>query len=121
LTRDKYLWLTDLHLWSWDRYKLLGTILDQKPKGVFLTGDISNSSQTLIWDLDFLGSKVGRPIYFVLGNHDLHFSSIEKTHVQIRELCKKHKNLIWMDEAGIIPLNEEVCCIGNMGWYSASA
>lgn len=117
--RFKYLWLTDVHLWPWNKYSLLNSILDQKPKGVFLTGDISNSAQTLIWDLDFLGPRIGRPLYFVIGNHDLHFSNIEKTHAELRNLCKKHKNLIWMDEAGIVPLNEEACCIGNMGWYDA--
>jgi UDP-2,3-diacylglucosamine pyrophosphatase LpxH len=119
LARDKYIWLTDTHVYPWNRYKLLSTILDQKPKAVFLTGDLSNSSQTLIDDLDFLGSRIGRPFYFILGNHDFHFSSIEETHSNIRKVCQKHKNIVWIDEAGIIPLTDEVCCIGNMGWYDA--
>lgn len=117
--RNPYLWLTDTHLMPWARYKMLNTILDAKPKGVFLTGDISNSSQTLIGDLDFLGQRIGRPLYFTLGNHDIHFSSFEKTHSKVRELCLRHKNLHWMDEAGIIPLNEEVCVIGHGSWYDA--
>jgi UDP-2,3-diacylglucosamine pyrophosphatase LpxH len=119
MQRDKYIWLTDTHVYPWNRYKLLSTILDQRPKGVFITGDISNSSQTLIADLDFLGARIGRPLYFVPGNHDFHFSSMERTLSNIRKVCKKHKNLVWMDEAGIIPITEEVCCIGNMGWYDA--
>jgi predicted phosphodiesterase len=117
--RKKYLWLTDSHLYPWNRFKILNIILDQSPYGIFLTGDISNSSQTLIADLDFLGSRIGRPVYFILGNHDISFSSFIETFSNIRKVCQKHKNLIWMDESGIVPINEEVCCIGNMGWYDA--
>jgi len=117
-TRQKYLWFTDTHLLPFNRFKMLNTILDEKPAGVFLTGDISNSSYTLMGDLDFLGKRIGRPLYFVLGNHDYHFSSIHKTHQGVRELCQKHRNLIWMTEADIVPLNEEVALIGSEGWYS---
>lgn len=115
--KNRYLWLTDTHLWPWDRNNLLKIIINQNPKGVFLTGDISNSAYTLIHDLDFLGPRIERPLYFVIGNHDLHFSNIENTHAEIRNLCKKYKNLIWMDEVDILQLNEDTCCIGNMGWY----
>jgi UDP-2,3-diacylglucosamine pyrophosphatase LpxH len=117
--REKRLWMTDLHLFPWNRYKLLNIILDKKVKSVFLTGDISNSSQTLIADLEFLGKRIGRPLYFTTGNHDLHFSSIVETKNNIRKVCQKYKNLIWIDEAGIIPINDEVCCLGEMGWYDA--
>lgn len=116
---DKYLWLTDCHLWSWNRYKLLRTILDQKPKGVFITGDISNCSQTLIWDLDFLGERVGRPIYFIPANHDYYLSSFKETNDKIHQLSLKHKNLIWMEEIDLAPLNDEACVIGSTGWYDA--
>lgn len=117
--QQKYLWLTDTHLLPYNRRKMLNSILDRKPAGVFLTGDISNSSQTLIGDLTFLGERVGRPLFFVMGNHDRHFSSFAKTNQAVRELCQRHPNLIRMDEAGIIPLNEHTCVIGAEGWYDA--
>jgi len=120
MQRHLYLWITDTHLLPWQRYKMLGAIHDQKPSGVFITGDISNSAQTLLGDLEFLGKRIGRPIYFTIGNHDLHGSSIEKTYAGIRELVAKYNNLVWMDKSDIIPLNEETCCIGHMGWYNGT-
>jgi 3',5'-cyclic-AMP phosphodiesterase len=119
MTRFKYVFYTDTHLLPFNRYKMLSSILDEKPSGVFLTGDISHSGYTLIGDLEFFGKRIGRPLYFVLGNHDFFGSSFDKVHVQVRSLCKQYKNLIWMNEAGTIALNEETALIGKMGWYDA--
>jgi len=118
MKRFKYLWLTDPHLLPWNRYRMLGSILDEKPVGVFATGDLSYGP-TLISDLEFLGKRIGRPFYFVLGNHDYHGSSFVEVHRKIRELCEKYRNLIWMTDAGVISLTEEVAVIGAEGWYDA--
>jgi len=117
--RSRYIWLTDTHLLPWQRYKLLNRILDEKPAGVIITGDISHAGFLLLGDLEFLGKRIGRPLYFVLGNHDLWLSSFNEIHQGIRNLCAKYKNLVWMNEAGIVPLNEETAVIGHDGWYSA--
>jgi 3',5'-cyclic-AMP phosphodiesterase len=119
MTRDKYLWLTDCHLFPWQRYRLLGRILDEKPKGVIITGDISHAGQLVLGDLDFLGKRIGRPLYFITGNHDLLFSSFQTIYEGIRKLCAKHKNLIWLTESEVISLTEEVSLIGIEGWYDA--
>jgi predicted phosphohydrolase len=119
MDRKKHLWITDVHLLPFSRRKMLNIILDQKPARVFLTGDISNCAQTLYGDLAFLGQRIGRPLLFVLGNHDYHASDIKSVHREVRRLCKQYKNLIWMDEAGIVPLNEETCVLGHGGWYDA--
>lgn len=119
IKKRRYIWHTDTHIWPWDRFKFLNSILDSKSCAVFLTGDISNSAWSCLKDLEFLGKRAGRPIYFVLGNHDYHFSNIEFVHKEIRRLCSKYKNLIWLTEANIISLNEEVAIIGQEGWYDA--
>jgi predicted phosphohydrolase len=116
--RGKYLWITDTHTKIFDRYKLLNTILDANPVAVMMTGDISEGFAFLS-DLDFLGRKIGRPLYLICGNHELWGSSFAKTHQGIRNLTDKHKNLIWMDQAGIVPINEETCLIGRGNWYDA--
>jgi 3',5'-cyclic-AMP phosphodiesterase len=118
MNRSKYLWLTDTHIKFFGRYKLLNTILDQKPNGVFITGDISEGF-TFLSDLEFLGQKIGRPFYFVRGNHELWGSSFDKVNEGIRKLSAQYSNLIWMTDAGIVPLNEETCLIGMDGWYDA--
>jgi 3',5'-cyclic-AMP phosphodiesterase len=114
--RRKYIWLTDTHIKIYGRYKLLNTILDQNPYGVFLTGDISEGF-SFLHDLRFLGERIGRPLYFVHGNHELWGSSFKKVHEGIRKLCAEYKNLIWMTDNGIIPLNDQTAIIGNEGWY----
>lgn len=114
--RAKYLWITDPHLLPWNRYKMLNTILDEKPRAVFITGDISYGP-TLIQDLEFLGKRAGRPIYFTLGNHDYHWSSFNSVHEKVRSLCKEYKNLIWMTDSGPVSITDEVAIIGTEGWY----
>lgn len=118
MKKNTYVWLTDTHTKIFGRYKMLSNILDRKPTAVFLTGDISEG-YAFLSDLEFLGKKIGRPLYFVLGNHEYWGSSFDKVQFGVRELCAKYKNLIWMDESGIIALNEETCLIGRGNWYDA--
>jgi predicted phosphohydrolase len=119
--KDKYLWYTDTHLDkvpAWTKRKFAKHIGKANAKGIFLTGDISNGRNT-IDDLELLSDNTSSPIYFVLGNHDYHWSSRQKTHDKIRKLCQKRPNLIWMTEAGVVHINEEVALIGTEGWYDA--
>jgi predicted phosphohydrolase len=120
MDKQKYLWLTDTHLKPWTRKKLLNLILDNKSKGVFITGDISHSAPTCINDLEFLGKRAGRKIYFVLGNHDYWLSDMSKVHNDVRSLCQKYKNLVWMTESEVQPINDDVALIGAEGWYDAN-
>lgn len=119
--KNKYLWYTDTHLdkvTPWRKYSFLKYLEKENPVGIILTGDISNGRKTEE-DLSRIADAVSCPIYFVLGNHDYHHSSIAKTHDKIRKLCLKYPNLIWMTEAGVVPINEEVAFIGTEGWYDA--
>lgn len=119
--KDKYLWFTDTHLDKvvpWKLVKFVAHILKENPKGIFLTGDISNGFLTPA-HLKLLATFIKCPIYFVLGNHDYHYSSIDKIHQKVRDLCKEYPNLIWMTDAGVVHLNEEVALIGTEGWYDA--
>lgn len=119
--KDKYLWYTDTHLdkvLPWKLIKFVGHALNERPKGIFLTGDISTGIITP-QHLALLAKLVKCPIYFVLGNHDYHFTSIEKVHEKVRRLCKKYPNLIWLTDAKPVPLSSEVGLIGTEGWYDA--
>lgn len=118
MIREKYLFITDPHLLPFNRFKMLDAILSQKPRAVFVGGDISYGP-TLISDLKFLGKRIGRPMYFVLGNHDYHFSSIDKVHTKVKEVCEEYRNLVWLTNAGVVPITNEVAVIGAEGWYDA--
>lgn len=114
----KVLWLTDLHLMPWRRKSFVKAILSESPEAVFLTGDIANLGFTLITDLTYLAERVSVPIYFVLGNHDFWFSSFAIVAQKIRSLCQKYPHLVWLTEAGVVPLNSKNCLIGTEGFYS---
>lgn len=119
--KQKYLWYTDTHLDKiapWTKISFIRRIVKEKPQGVFLTGDISNGL-LLKFDLALLAKMVDCPIYFVLGNHDYHFSSFDNIHDTVKELCYKYPNLIWMSDSDIVPLTNQVALIGTEGWYDA--
>ena len=119
--KKKYLWISDLHLdtlMPWTLIQFIYHIKSEKPDGIFLTGDISNGLLVSI-HLRLFAAFIKCPIYFVLGNHDLHFKSINKQHNKIKVLCKKVPNLIWMQDQEVIPLNDKACLIGSDGWYDA--
>jgi len=116
MNKFPHVWLTDTHLKIFGRYKMLNSILNHNPYAVFLTGDISEGFSFLS-DLEFLGSKIGRPLYFIHGNHELWGNSFRKTQSGIRKACAKYRNLVWMTDAGIIQLNEKTALIGTEGWY----
>src|SRR5579885_2817844 len=121
MMKDKYLWFTDTHLDKvapWNLMRFFLHVRKENPKGIFLTGDISNGILTPS-HLRLMATFIECPIYFVLGNHDYHFSSIAEMHRKIRELCKEFPNLIWMKDAGVVHINDEVCLIGSEGWYDA--
>ncbi len=102
----------------WAFVKLVKNILNEKPKGLFLTGDISNGLFTCL-HLKILATFVECPIYFVIGNHDRHFSSFAGKDEAIRSMCRKYPNLIWLTETDTIKLNDDVALIGVDGWYDA--
>ena len=116
---QKYLLYSDTHLLPWQRYTMLNSIIDAKPHGVFLTGDVSHSGFSFLSDLEFFGKRLKCPLYFVEGNHDYWLSSFAKVRSKIEELTAKYSNLAWMPKAGVIPLNEEVAIIGASGFYTA--
>ena len=118
----KYLWFTDTHLdkvLPWSKALFIRNLVKENPHGIFITGDISNGITT-VFNLKLLATFLSCPIYFILGNHDYHFSSIEKTHEKIRSLCQQYHNLIWLTESDVISLTDEVALIGTEGWYDAS-
>lgn len=119
--RRKYLWFSDTHLEkvsSWDKGRFLYKLSNESPAGIFLTGDISNGLK-ICFHLRMISAIANCPVYFVLGNHDYHFSSIDKIHDKIHNLCEKNPNLVWLPENGPIKLSKKAAVIGVDGWYDA--
>jgi predicted phosphohydrolase len=117
------LWLTDLHL-NFLHYddieKFWLRVAAAKPDAVLLGGDIAESNDMFMY-LRQMARALPVPIYFVLGNHDYYFSSIEKVRNTIRELARDDPKLVWLSDANPIELTPHTALVGHDGWADARA
>lgn len=89
------------------------------PQGILITGDISNAEQ-LDKHLAIL-STLQCPIFFVLGNHDYWNGSFAGVNRLVRSACIKKPNLVFLDQRGIVQLDEGTVLIGGQGWGDGQA
>jgi predicted MPP superfamily phosphohydrolase len=76
----KLAWCSDLHLnflYAKEQSRFLDSLRALRADALLITGDIS-SSPTLGAALDAL-AMVGKPVYFVIGNHDYYCSDFAST------------------------------------------
>lgn len=114
----RIVWATDVHLEFADelaRSIFAQTIAKEKADALVLTGDISNSKliERLLKNLQ---KQIGIPIYFNMGNHDFYGSSITKMRRWARAISKSEEHLHWIEEAGVVNLEDDACLIGVDGW-----
>ena len=122
-------WLTDIHLdfitspgdikssiHNLDLFCSL--ILDNKPDACVITGDISRAP-FLQDHLVALESRLGIPIYFVLGNHDFWDSTIEAVRNKMIEITLRSKKLKYLSCIDYIMLDKKTALVGHDGWYDA--
>jgi 3',5'-cyclic-AMP phosphodiesterase len=111
-------WLTDLHLNfldSDDADDFLRALADVQADAFTITGDIGEAPNVAL-HLNALDTHLGKPVYFVLGNHDFYRGSFAEVRRKIVALCEACPPLHWMPTAGAIPLTERACVIGHDGW-----
>lgn len=121
--KQRFAWFSDTHLnltaLPFLKRRFIAQLNDANVDGLFLTGDISIGI-FLEYDLRYLARHFGKPIYFVLGNHDYHFRHISSVHSDVKRICSEHPNLHWMTDEGVMSLNADTALIGTEGWYDAS-
>lgn len=114
----KLAWCTDIHLnflKHLDAQRFFGEYLaaEEPDAGVMVvTGDISETP-TLESNLQEFEAGWGRPMYFVLGNHDYYDGSFEEGH----EIANTFDG--WLNGKSAVELTPKVCLVGNEGWYDA--
>lgn len=118
-------WLTDIHLnFVRERTaveKFLAEVASGEPDAVLIGGDIAEARDLLKY-LKFIDQVLQRPIYFVLGNHDYYYGSIEKVRSQVSQLCLERPNLHYLSqEREVIQLGRRVGLVGHDGWADARA
>jgi Icc-related predicted phosphoesterase len=114
----KLAWLTDLHLNFVDpavRTQLYTSIRDAGTDAVLLGGDIGEAD-SLTHFLEELLQGTGRPVYFVLGNHDYYGASIEFVRQRVATLSD---GMWWLPSCGPVYLTERTALVGHDGWADA--
>lgn len=119
---SKLIWATDTHLNFIKRedgaLQFAQYLAKENPKadGLIISGDISDGPN-VERHLTQLAKGFGKPIYFVLGNHDYYHKSFKATDDCILELTKKIDNLHWLN-LGSASCNG-ISIVGVCGWYDA--
>lgn len=115
-------WATDIHLnfvSDRRRFQFAEAVLAEEPEIVLLGGDIAEAN-TVVPYLGELADWIGRPIYFVLGNHDFYRGSIRVVRESIAELTRRSGNLVWLNSASAIPIGSDTVLVGHDSWADGS-
>lgn len=111
-------WLTDLHLNFVSRGNvkvLIQAVAAEKPDAVLLGGDIGEASSVADF-LEMLARAWQVPIYFVLGNRDFYYGSIQQVHAEIDALVQRVPTLTYLSGAQPILLPGGTLLVGADGW-----
>ena len=112
----KVVWATDVHLdfIPYPRPFYL-ELRETGADAVLLTGDIA-TGPTVAGILEELAQVVGMPVWFVLGNHDFYFSSIDEVRAWAARETASASSVGWLPAAGVVPLTESTALIGVDGF-----
>ena len=114
----RVVWLTDLHLNHCDDElvdQLFEEVKSHQPDSIWIGGDFSESFQLSRY-LRWIGHVFPCPVYFVLGNHDYYFASIEMVRDQVMEVCQEWSNLNYLTRSDPVQLTDRSALIGHDGW-----
>lgn len=91
-------------------------VVAQRPDVVLIGGDTSESKD-LVAHLSQLARLLRVPIYFVLGNHDYYYGSIEAVRQRVVELCRREPLLHYLSAAEtVVELSPDTALVGHDGW-----
>lgn len=111
-------WLTDVHLDFLDGEaidRLARDIAAEAPDGVVLSGDITVAS-FVARDIGRLSLGLGRPLWFVLGNHDYYGADIDIVRQVAGALTRTGRGVDWLPSAGVVALSDRTALVGVDGW-----
>jgi len=114
-------WVTDIHL-NFLEPEPLEAFLSMLEKrfwdALLITGDIAEAVDCSYF-LKMMQTRLKRPIYFVLGNHDYYYGSLEKVRSSIYHLHMENLFLNWLPCSGVVHLTADTALVGHDGWADA--
>lgn len=120
-SKQSFYWMTDLHLDALPEEKwkqFFRTLSHEAFEALLIGGDVVNGINSLKV-LKEIEGIIERPLYFVLGNHDFYYGSIEKIRKLAKALAMKKRNLHYLTYTDPIPLSADVALVGHDGWSDA--
>lgn len=109
----KLIWVSDIHLnflqkeqEARDAFYL--SLKEADGEAILVTGDIAES-QNVVFFITEMEKQTGKPVYFVLGNHDFYGSSVLTVKQSVKHLGYLPKNMG-------VPLSDTTVLIGVDGW-----
>lgn len=121
MSTNKIAWVTDIHLnflKTAARKKFYKHVIETGADQILITGDIAEAKDVCELLQEF-AEATGKPIYFVLGNHDYYRSSVTHVREKINALCKQNRKLIWIGKPEIVTLSDDTVLLGHDGWADA--
>lgn len=115
---NPFVWITDPHLnhvGATEVEAFFDEVRSRDPQAIWITGDFSESTH-LVGFLNAFEDGFDCPIYFVLGNHDFYFGSIQRIREEVNALCRSATRLHYLTESVPIALNSDIALIGDDGW-----
>jgi 3',5'-cyclic-AMP phosphodiesterase len=119
----RLLWITDPHLNCNNPYggpRGFGqeVAANDEFDAVLMTGDIAEAGSLRTCVASF-HAGAGKPLYFILGNHDYYGGSFAGVHEDVAGWAVG--DLHWITRSGVISIGEGVNLCGIEGWYDGRA
>ena len=117
----KIVWLSDTHMAALKKEeldKLFALVKENKPDIVLIGGDICNGPHFLS---AYLEKIIACPFYFILGNHDFYYGSIEEVKKRAQLLAQKTVNGNYLTDLQVVHLAKNIALIGHDGWADGRA
>lgn len=115
---ETIIWATDAHLDHVSppaRAVWLGSLRTLPGVAMVLTGDLAVAG-TLASELVAVADAVGRPLWFVLGNHDHYGGGVGTVRDSVVALAERRPEIRWLPPAGVVSLGPDTALIGVDGW-----
>ena len=114
----RVVWATDIHLNFLPQHERLifyASIRAGQPDAVFITGDIAEAPclRELLHEMQ---QAIDVPLYFVLGNHDFYFGSIETVRQMIGTWSQNFPALTYLSQEKPLELTPRTVLVGVDGW-----
>jgi 3',5'-cyclic AMP phosphodiesterase CpdA len=116
----KLAWVTDIHLdflGESEIARFCDSVTNAGPDGVLVGGDIAQAA-SFEAALRQMEERIGKPIWFVLGNHDFYGASVAAVRQRAATLSREGR-IVWLGAVEAVELTPRTGLVGHDGWGDA--